>query len=256
MKILTLGPYIGNFEYEIKEFRQFVRWVSEVLEYDTLYVNTHYNRLFMYDWIPPDNRININPSLTHDEFNQIDHRNRLISRNDFLRLKSMYKNSIVKQVGCKKQDIILHTLTYAKSSVPYPFYSKMYTPILLDGCTKGDHVFFVPTSNKRFNKSLIKKLEQDFDVKICIVDIYNHDRFEYNVKMMSEAMFTVCELGYWTLLCNQQKVPVVSWGRNISSYKKGELMNIGNKDSMVYQYTSEELTLKMIDYFVIGLNNE
>jgi hypothetical protein len=44
MKILAIGPYIGDFENELLQFRPYARWLTEAIKWDKIYLSTHVNR--------------------------------------------------------------------------------------------------------------------------------------------------------------------------------------------------------------------
>ena len=66
MKILACGPYLGDFEQEIITFRPYCRWLYEVVEHDKIYLNTHFNRFFLYDFVPDQNKISVYMQFTRN----------------------------------------------------------------------------------------------------------------------------------------------------------------------------------------------
>lgn len=255
MKILGLGPYIGNFEIEVTEFRPYARWLSEIVDHDKIFVFTHQNRFFLYDWIEEKNKIALPKILTLDELNQIDHRNKNIPKNEFLKLKKVFKQKIVEtDFNCRRQEIELYTINYSRNSIPIPFYNKIFTQINLDH-KRNNHALFIQTKNNAFNKVLLREISKIIDVQV-LEEIDIEKKYLYNIKSFLEAKFVVCELSYWTLLCNIQQYPVFSWGRSeIAPYKKGGVYNFGNRNSTVFFDNNKiETILEMLDYFITGLD--
>ena len=68
MKLIGFGPFLGDFESEVVTFRPYIKWVSEVTEINSenLFLFTHENRSFMYDWISEDNFLYVYKQLTSD----------------------------------------------------------------------------------------------------------------------------------------------------------------------------------------------
>lgn len=255
MKILGLGPYIGNFETEVTEFRPYVKWVSEIIDYDEICLYTHKNRFFLYDWIKEDNKIPISEILSFDETNQTDHRNKNFAKSEFQKLRKVFKKEIFERVDCRKSDIDVYTLNYTRNAIPCPFHNKIYSKIEMV-CSNRDHIFFIPTKNDQFNKTLIKRLSEESKVEIFDDSIDKKMKYEVNLLKMLQSKFVVCELSYWTFLCNLQQIPIFSWGKSIiSPYKKGGILNFGNKSSMIFFEKGRiETILKMLDYFIRGLD--
>lgn len=248
MKILALGPYVGNFEQEVQNFRPYCRWVSDVVKYEDVYLCTHYNRFFLYDWIPEDHKIAVTEEITHDETSQIEHRSEHVGRNQFLKLRNWFKSKILEITDHKKQDITVHTIGYSKSSIPCPSHNKIYSRIEMD-VSKGEHVYFVPSADQSLNLA-IENILKPYEIRICDNNINNHDRYRYNIETMMSARFVVSELSYWTFLCNQNMIPVFSWGLDVGPYKKGGVMNMGNQDSMTVATSNKDSVSSMLKYFI------
>lgn len=256
MGILGLGPYIGNFEVEVTEFRPYARWLSEVLGYDDLFIFTHKNRFFLYDWIREENKIPISDLISFDETNQIDHRNKNISKNEYLKMRKIFKKEIMERSYYERQNILLHNIGYSRSSIPIPFYNKIFSSIELE-CETNNHVFFIPSKNDAFNRAIIRNLEKVKDVIVYQDEIDKSTKYLYNIKNMLSSKFVVGELSFWTLLCNVQHIPVLSWGTSVGPYKKGGVLNFGNKNSTIFFDTGRiEVILEMLDYFMRGLELE
>ena len=93
MKILALGPYMGNWENEICNFYPYAKWLCEIVKYDDVFIATHSNRVFLYDWIKKNNHLNVFENLSRDEFSQVGATHKNISQEDYTLIYKKFKNA-------------------------------------------------------------------------------------------------------------------------------------------------------------------
>ena len=48
MKVVSVGPFLGDIKNELLYFRPFVQWLHSYLEYESFFVSSHFNRSFLY----------------------------------------------------------------------------------------------------------------------------------------------------------------------------------------------------------------
>ena len=68
--ILIGGPFIGSFEQEVLTFRPHFLWLILQSEPEIVYVNTHANRSFLYDFVLDDNTLPVYEHISRNETGQ------------------------------------------------------------------------------------------------------------------------------------------------------------------------------------------
>jgi hypothetical protein len=150
MNILAFGPYIGDIESEILTFRPFVRWHTEVIDHDVVYINSHHNRSFLYDWIDKDYFIPVYENLSRNEFDQEGYIHKTIKHNDFSLFIRNLRNEISNRCDCNMKDVDLYNLSYSKSSPPYSIYRKIFEKLPYFNDVEVDEtVVFIPDSREK-----------------------------------------------------------------------------------------------------------
>lgn len=272
MRIIGFGPYIGDFEQEVITFRPYIKWVSEVVESKAIYLNTHSNRDFLYDWIPSDNKIPVYEFLTRDELGQFGYVHDQFKTRDFMLLTKIFKETIVNICRCSKRDIELFSLNYARSKPAYSIYKKLYSPLPVPDIDIKDEylnrVIFIPAAGYHLDP-VYEYLSSKYDA-IIVGDLrltgycsennellkfadYLENGYKYIIKILSSAKAVVCPVSHWTFIANLQGIPVFSYGDAPGNYKKGGHYHFGNDKSLVIP-SDEESNLNslfgMIDYFM------
>lgn len=271
MVALGLGPYIGSFEQEFLAFRPYVRWIAHVSDIDRIFLNTHYNRLFMYDFIPEDKKIPINRSITRDEFKLRGYINKDMEVRDFNFLVRNFKDTISKRTGINKKNIEIEYINYTKRIKPVSIDKKIFEPIEIpDIEIPEEHknkIIIIP--HKIENVKRMKEIIDNIDDSIVLGDWsstnfqddnvisdapdYIENVYKYIIKYISEAKAVICPASFWTAVCNLQKIPVLSWGRNVNQYKHRGIYSFGNKRSVIFvtdKDVSSTRILNMFDYFL------
>jgi len=264
--ILAIGPYIGNFEQELITFRPYANWLVNVIQHEKVYLSTHLNKTFLYEqFIPKDNILAINESLSRDEINQIGYIHKKLQQKEFNYLIKVFKDKIVERELCSKKNIDLYHLNYVKSTPPYSIYNKVFDKIEQTNIKipekHKNRILFIPSKSDKSQRmlSIYIYLKDYYD---CLIignnDIWlneenvifsNIDYFEnglkYIIEYISNAKAIICPISYWTSLCNLQQKPVFSWGTNPGQYRKNGIYHFGNNKSVVIP-TDEDTDLKVI----------
>ena len=269
MSILACGPYIGSFEQEILTFRPYTRWLTEVVYHEKVYVSTHSNRFFLYDFVPGVNLLPVFENLSRDEKNQTGYIHNKIKQSDFGIIVKKFKEDIVEREKCNKRDIDLYHLNYVKSTPPYSIFHKVFEKIDARAETGVGKVVFIPTrtENEQKMRWIYKHLLDNYNVTVIGDEntYFRKDnevlgRIDYfesgwrsNIQHITEARAVVCPIGYWTTIANLQSVPVFSWGENVSQHREGGIYYFGNERCVTFptrQDTDVNIIIGMIDYFL------
>ena len=274
MKAIGFGPFIGDFESEIVTFRPHIKWISEVSEIhkSNLFLYTHENRSFMYDWIPEDNIFHIYQQLTRSELEQKGYTHNNIKQKDFNLLVKIFKENIVEAKGYSKKDIDIIHLSYIKNPPVYSVYQKSFVKIPVPNINITEEyknkVVYIPHEEKREGRAeeIYNFLLDEYDViiagdlkinlswdNIIINNIdYFENGFKYLLQILNYAKMVVCPASFWTYLCNIQDVPVFSYGPTPGLYRSGGIYYLENEKSMVIsaaEDTPAEQITSMVKYF-------
>ena len=247
--ILVFGPYVGSFEQEILTFRPYITWMRKVLHYDKTYVNTHFNRKFLYDDINDNELLPIWKYLSRDELGQKGYIHSSLTLKEYGGYIKELKTTISERENCSKKNIDIRNINYTKSIIQYPMYNKIFDSINIKSINIPDELknrnIFIPYGIK--DNELYKHLKDKYDF-IVIGDMstsltsenkileyinYFENGWEYIIGAITHAKVVVCPISFWTAVCNLQKVPVFSWGNNPGQYRKGGLYYFNNKKSMI-----------------------
>lgn len=271
-KILGIGPFIGSFEQEILAFRPYARWITEVSCDHKIFLNTHYNRLFLYNFIDKENLIPVNRDVSKDEFKLKGYVNKDIDVRDFNFLVRSFKDVIARKTGSNKKNIDIEHINYTKRVKPISIDKKIFEPIDdPDIDIPKEHknrIIVIPhkIENIKRMKEVIEGVEdpliigdwsstnfQDHNVLSRIRD-YRENIYKYMIKYINYAKVVICPISFWTAICNLQNVPVVSWGKFVSPYKNDGIYSFGNDKSMVFvsdKNVSSKNILNMFKYFML-----
>lgn len=251
MKILAIGPYIGSFKEEILTFRPYARWLTEVVDWDRIYLSTHINRIFLYDFIPEENIIPVYQQFSRDEENQKGYIHKKISKRDFRLILKIFKEKIIEKEKCNRKDIEIHHLSYTKISPPYSIYNKIFEEIsdvsIEIPKEHENKIVFIPAKEEKIEKLalLYKWLKSCYNDNIIIVGStdtwfsgdnvvlnkidYFESGFKYIVNYISKSSVVITPSSYWTAITNLQNKPVFSWGENPGQYRENGIYNFKNK---------------------------
>lgn len=237
MSILLLGPYIGNFLYEITVFRPHIQYIFEVSECDDVYVSSHLSRSFLYDWVQPSNFIPIYEYLSRDEDKHHGYTHTDISKSEFGQIVKRTSRSI------SSDKIDIYTLPYSKSTNTIPFQQKIYSKITYPDIEIDDKDFIIIIPDKSIDTfNLYNKLKDDYNIIVigdmnCGIEndnviLKDPDYFTNGyIKIFNyihKAKLVITPLDHWALICNIQGIPLLYWGDNASMYKKDGVYGFGN----------------------------
>jgi hypothetical protein len=262
--IAVAGPFIGDFEQEVVTFRPYVRWCYETSECDKMYVNTHSNRMFLYDFLSDDNLIPVPEQLSRAEGEQKGYIHTLIAPKDFNILVKFFKDEVVLREGCNKRDLHKVMVNYVKSTAHYSVYKKTFTKIRninIKNPYKGK-VVFIPYGDRRKRLLYIKEFLKNYviignqqtrfrDENVILNRIdYFSNGWKLMVKIITEAKAVICPVSFWTYICNLQQVPVFSWGENVGQFKEDGIYHFGNKKCTAIASMRNDILVKMIQHFL------
>lgn len=278
MNVLLVGPYIGSFEEEIINFRPYARWLYDIFDFDVIYINTHSNRKFLYNFLPVDYVISTFEYLSRDEISQNGYTHDSINSKDYNLIIKGLKERVSQIEDCNKKDLIVKNLGYTKSTTPMSYHSKKFERIDTDIEIKEEHkkkIVFIPSKNiPRKQLREIKIFLDDREDYLVVGDLktryqqnnpvikmidYFENGYKYIVQCITEAKAVICPMSHWTIISNLQGVPVFSWGENVGQFKEGGIYHFGNKGCYaipVSQDTNTKILVDMVDFFVREINNE
>lgn len=273
MKILAIGPYIGSWEEEIFTFRPYARWLSEAIEWDKIYLSTHVNRLFLYDFIPEENIIPVYQQFSRDEKGQRGYIHRKLNKKDFRLILKTFKEKILERECCNRKDIEIHHLSYTKATQPYSIYNKIFEEIpkveINIPKKNEDKIVLIPAKQEKIEKIayIYDWLKKNHDVivvgstdtwfskdNVVLNQIdYFENGWKYIIQYITKAKAVICPLSYWTGIANLQARFVFSWGENPGQYRHAGVYGFGNEKATIIptsNETSPEIIIKSIGSFI------
>lgn len=274
MKILAIGPYIGSWEEEILTFRPYAKWLAEVVEWDKIYLSTHVNRLFLYDFVPEENILPVYQQFSRDEKNQTGYIHKKINKKDFKLILRTFKEKILEKEKCNRKDIEIHHLSYSKNTPPYSIYNKIFEEIpditIKIPPEHENEIIFIPAKTERIEKlayvyNWLKSWYNDIIVvgstdtwfskdNIVLNKIdYFENGWKYLIRYIQQAKGVICPLSYWTGIANLQNKPVFSWGMNPGQYRTNGIYNFGNRKYSIIptdEETSPDIIIQSMENFI------
>lgn len=273
MKILAIGPFLGDFESELFQFRPYARWLAEAVKWNKIYLSTHINRIFLYDFVPEDNIIPVYQQFSRDEENQSGYIHKKIDKKDYGLILKTFKEKILKKENCSRKDIEIHHLSYTKISQPYSIYNKIFDVIpditLKISKEHENKIIFIPAKSEKLEKLayIYAWLKKNHDIlvvgstdtwfsndNIVLSKIdYFENGWKYIIQYISKSKGVICPLSYWTGLSNMQEKPVFSWGDNPGQYRTDGIYNFGNNNFSIVpadQDTDPNIIIRSMESFI------
>jgi hypothetical protein len=262
--ILAVGPFLGSFEQEIVTFRPYAKWLHDIVPHDKMYISTHSNRKFLYDFVPERNIVPVFNYITDNEISQKGYVHEYVTLKKFNIMARFFKKSIMEEEQCGFSDIKIYNISYAKTTPHYPIYNKVFTPIKSDEDTSKNEIVFIPYGQSR--KSLTKihdrfkgRVKVVGDLKCCLDDHndiikdenYSKTGLKSIIQYITNAKLVVCPISFWTLISNIQAVDVFSWGDGIGPYIEDGIYNFGNKKANVYAINDPNEVINLLEDFLI-----
>jgi len=264
--ILALGPYVGDFENEILIFRPYMKWITKVIRSKMVYISTHFNRAFLYDWIPEENVLPVYKEFSRNEMLQIKYIHENISSNDYTLLLRQFKNDI--QSNHPSEKIESYHLSYSKSGkVYYSMYKRDFSRVKLqeDSIEEKDYIAYIPDSRfgldeveqvydlliQRYNILVIGDMRTHLTKKNVVLQNtdYIENGYKYIIEYINKANAVICPLGHWAALTNLQGTPLFTWGPYPGSYKEEGTYSFGNHQCVAIPATEETSSQKIVDSF-------
>jgi len=240
-RAVLLGPYVGDFANEILTFRPYVRYISHITDPSTnIYISSHINRSFLYDWICEDNFIPIYEHISRDEINQNGFTHNDITKTEFNQITKFIRNKI------DSDTVEIQTLPYIKNTKSISLYQKFYTPFVipqypteiecdvvcvLSKSIQANEVFYNITN--KLDALVIGDMNNGVEKRnVLLKNIMFLDNYRLMFNYIHRAKLVVTDCSEWALICNLQKIPVFYWGPDSSLYKDNGIMNFENKKCM------------------------
>lgn len=240
-RAVLLGPYVGDFANEITTFRPYMKYVSQIVDPDVcVYISSHTNRSFLYDWIPVSNFIPIYEHISRNELCQNGFIHSDITKTEFNQITKFIRSQI------PHDDVEVQTLPYVKSVNSISLYQKIFKPFTIPNYNIKEEVEVVGIfDNSEQSRNVYDIISKRFDVTV-LGDMNNgleyHNILLKNIKYLDnylimfnyikKAKMVVTNCSEWVIICNLQKIPVFYWGPDFSLYKGVGVMNFENKKCM------------------------
>jgi len=236
-KAVLLGPYVGSFTHEILVFRPYIRYISHITEDAELFVSSHSNRSFLYDWIKPENFLPIYEHITRNEPGQVGFIYDEITKTEF----NQITKKILSEIPYDETDF--YTLPYVKNTNGISYYQKIYTPFTIpdfdfghknlnmiavfDKSDESRQVFDL--ISEMFNVSVIGDMNNGLeDENILMKDLMFESTYLKMFNYINKCKLVITNCSDWALICNLQGIPVFYWGNQSSLFKSGGVMNFDN----------------------------
>ncbi|MCK5016052.1 MAG: hypothetical protein KAS32_03180 [Candidatus Peribacteraceae bacterium] len=255
-KSVLLGPYVGDFKQEVLVFRPYMRYISYISQEYEIFVSSHSNRSFLYDWVDDDNFLPIYEHISRNEVNQKGFIFQDITKTEF--------NQITKHIRDRIpfSDIDIHTLPYVKNTNGVSYYQKIYSSFTFPDIDIGESPDIVFIGDKSDQSSEVYSLLSDqFDVTVIGdmnngLETYNEilktpnfsDNYLRMFNYISKAKMVVTNCSEWVLICNSQQVPVFYCGADSSLFKNDGILNFDNKKCTSICDMDSDTMVNMVKY--------
>ena len=250
--VLALGPFVGDFKQEIMVFRPYIKYICESVDYDKVYISSHSNRSFLYNWIPTSNFLPIYNQITREEHKQKGFTHTDIHKRDFTHLTTKFKKDI--RLFEDSPNITSYNLPYITSTNSVSIYQKSFTPLNTHKISyQKDIVVLIP--DKDFDVKIYNELCELFDV-IVVGDMkcglpehniilkspnYFVDNYRKIVDYIQNAKFTITNITHWAVIVNLLNKPLLYQGNECSLFKSSGIYNFGNEKTSSINIEIERL---------------
>lgn len=245
MRVLIFGPFVGSWKQEVLTFLPFVRWASKIIKHDKIYISSHHNRRFLYDWIEDESFIPIYEHLSRDETQQKNFLHSEIDDKDYNFITNNFKKTVIDKCGCSKKELIHHAKVYSKNAQNLIINKqKLFKPF--NYLKREEYDIYIP--GKDSSDELYEKIKEFYPKLIVIGDmksgcinknfiLSNHDYlekgFQKNIYFLLNSRVVITPCSHWTLLANLNNKRVVSWGNNPNLYRHDGIFGFKNKKSNI-----------------------
>jgi len=258
--VVVIGPFIGDLEQELFSFRPYAKYISSTVDCDNVYISSHFNRSFLYDWVPQENFIPVFESLTRDETKQHGFLHDDVTRSDYSQIIKYIKNKIRDANG--RVEIEIYSPPYIKSMNAISIYQKEFSSIFFPktDINRNEYIAFVSNQSKESEK-VYKTLQKEYDI-IVIGNMSNGIEKEntplkstdyfingYSSMMnyISNAKLLVTNCPEWAIVGNLLKKHMVFWGTTCSQFKPDGIYGFDNYNVISVDVNTSSL-VDMIKY--------
>jgi len=258
MRVLIFGPFVGSWKQEVLTFLPFVRWASQIIEHDKIFISSHHNRRFLYDWIEDDSFIPVYEHLSRDEIQQKNFLHSEIDDKDYNFITNNFKKSIISKCKCSKKEIIHHAGVYSKNAQNLIINEqKLFKPFEYEVSEEYD--VYIP--GKDSSIEFYEKIKEIYPELIVIGDMksgcvdkndvlssndYLENGFKRNISLLMNSRVIVTPTSHWTLLANLNNKRVVSWGANPNLYRSDGIFGFKNDKVSVVPDINKDSLIKHI----------
>ena len=238
--ILSIGPFLGDIENEILNFRPFVYWIKNNINHKCCYVSVYETRKFLYSDCITD--FSINPDMLSDvESSQFCYINQMVPKKEFESYVKFFKNSILKKENIQKKNLKHYNLSYTQSSQSQSIYEKEFVP------------FQIEHSHEYYNIVLISDIREDISIYYDIIEYLNSKNLDFTIlgnknihfqdknilkdnftnyqnifRIIKSANIVLCPASFWTVICNQMGKNVFSWGKYVGNFRVDGIYHFNN----------------------------
>jgi len=268
---LVIGPFVGDFEYEIFHFLPYVKWLTYVNNHKNIHLSIYSNRRFLYDWLSDESIYNVPDSLLRDELHQVRYIHKELKQKDFQKLCKDFKSHICSKLNCKLKDLTYYNVIYIKSQFQIPIYKKIYEPLpYTEKKEYNNKIVFIPHKKMKEENAykILKKLKEFSDDVIVIGDMKCHLK-EENLILKDSMYFqnvysdilgsiknskaVITPNSHWSFISNIYNKPTFTWGKVPGQFKEDGIYNFDNKKCMSIFFERKspiEGLVKTIEYFL------
>lgn len=268
MKVISTGPFIGDFKTEILDFIPFVNWLYSHMEFESFFVSSHFNRSFLYTkenltFFP------VYECLSRDELKQNNNLHDDINLKEYTNIKKDLKSTISKYCSKNRSDVLEYFIQYSLQNYKIPFYQKLYLPINFIGYNIdiNDFIVYIPdkTETEKNNILIYEFLKKKYKHVLIVGDLKTHildenvimsksdyfrNGYKWILSYLQKAKLVICPGSFWTVLCNQQKYKVLSWSKKPGLFKEDGEYNLENENCHVYLNQRDiKKNIHMLNYF-------
>ncbi len=242
-KPVGFGPFIGDFEQEICTFRPYIKYLIDTHKLTNVYVSSHGNRRFLYDFIDNDRFIPVFENISRNELDQNGYIHSDINKPEFNQLIRLFKTHISKIEGCQLSEIEILHLPYIKSVNSIPFQEKKFESIIINEIDIPHNNIVLLIPDDTIDKQVYIDLKKIFKNIVVIGDMktglheyniilknhtYFHDNYNTICNYINKCEMVITSCPHWVFLCNLQQVPVVYFGDMASMYKSEGVFGFDN----------------------------
>lgn len=258
--VVVIGPYIGDLEQELFAFRPHAKYISSTVEADEIYISSHFNRSFLYDWIPEENFIPVFESLTRDETKQHGFLHDDVSRSDYSQLVKYLKNK-VKDLHTRVE-MEVFSPPYIKSTNTISIYQKEFSSLSFPkmSINKSDYIAFIVDQSKE-SKRIYDTLKSRYDIlvmgnmsngieneNLLLKDVdYFSNGYTALINYINNSRMVVTNCPVWAMVSNLMKKHMVFWGETCSQFKPEGIYGFDNRNAVSVDIGRDSI-ISMIEF--------